>query len=115
MLHIVGAWAKVDRIMLGQLKTSEMSNEITATLELLDVQGAAITVDAMGCQTAIAEKIINKEAQYVLAVKQNQSSLYVTMEEYFNGHRMDRPNQPNGPNMFTKSMDMAGIANELLK
>jgi len=85
-LHIVSAWVKEDKITLGQLKTSEKSNEITAIpelLDMLDVRGAAITVDAMGCQTAIAEKIISKEAQYVLAVKQNQGNLYTAMEEYF--------------------------------
>lgn len=85
-LHIVSAWVKEDQISLGQLRTSEKSNEITAIpelLRLLDVRGAVVTIDAMGCQTAIAEEIVKQEANYVLAVKQNQGNLYEAMSEYF--------------------------------
>ena len=85
-LHIVSAWVKEDRITLGQVRTSEKSNEITAIpelLKLLDVRGACVTIDAMGCQTAIAEEIVEQEANYVLAVKQNQGNLYEAISEYF--------------------------------
>lgn len=85
-LHIVSAWVKEDRITLGQVKTSEKSNEITAIpelLKLLDVRGACVTIDAMGCQTAIAEEIVAQEANYLLAVKQNQGNLYEAISEYF--------------------------------
>ena len=65
----------------------EKSNEITAIPELLDaldIRGAAVTIDAMGCQTEIARKIVGSQADYVLAVKRNQPSLFEAMEEYFN-------------------------------
>lgn len=78
-LHLVGAWASKQNILLGQVKTEEKSNEIDAIPELLniiDVEGATITIDAMGCQKKIAEQIIKKNANYVLSLKQNQESLY---------------------------------------
>lgn len=78
MLHIVSAWASNNRILLGQVKTAEKSNEITAIPELLDmidVEGSIVTIDAMGCQQEIAKKIVDKKADYVLALKDNQPSL----------------------------------------
>lgn len=77
-LHIVSAYASMQRICLGQLAVDEKSNEITAIpklLELLTLQGCIVTIDAMGCQKEIAEKIISKKADYVLMVKDNQSAL----------------------------------------
>jgi predicted transposase YbfD/YdcC len=77
-VHIVSAWASQNKLVLGQLATEVKSNEITAIpklLELLDIKGCIITIDAMGTQTAIAEKIIEKEGDYILAVKGNQGSL----------------------------------------
>jgi len=78
-IHMVSAFATQARLVLGQIKTEEKSNEITAIpalLDLLSLKGAIVTIDAMGCQTAIAEKIVAKEADYVLALKGNQSTLF---------------------------------------
>jgi predicted transposase YbfD/YdcC len=77
-VHIVSAWANSNQLSLGQVKVDEKSNEITAIPKLLDVlslQGTIVTIDAMGCQKEIAEKIIKKEADYILAVKGNQGNL----------------------------------------
>ena len=78
-IHMVNAWASETGIVLGQLRTSEKSNEITAIPELLDmleVSGCIVSIDAMGCQTAIAQKIRDKGADYLLAVKGNQNTLH---------------------------------------
>ena len=88
-LHIVSAWASEQGIALGQLACEEKSNEITAIPELLDqidVKGAVVTIDAMGCQKAIAKKIITGGGEYVLAVKGNQKTLYNTIRELFNSY-----------------------------
>lgn len=85
-IHIVSAWVREDGISLGQVRTGEKSNEITAIPELLDsldIYGSTVTIDAIGCQTTIAEKIIEKQANYVLAVKNNQPTLREEMAEYF--------------------------------
>ena len=77
--HIVSAFAARERLVLGQVKVDEKSNEITAIpalLDALDVAGAVVTIDAMGCQTAIAGKIVAKGADYVLALKGNQGALH---------------------------------------
>lgn len=84
--HIVSAWSKEDGFCLGQKTVMEKSNEITAIpllLETLQIKGNVITIDAMGTQTAIAEKIKNKRADYILAVKGNQKTLYNDIKEYF--------------------------------
>jgi len=86
-IHVVSAWASENRITLGQVKTEEKSNEITAIpelLNLLEIKGCIVTIDAMGCQKAIAEKIIDKEADYVLALKGNQANLYEDVQLLFN-------------------------------
>ena len=86
-IHIVNAWISTNGLILGQLKTSEKSNEITAIPELLDilfVKDCIITIDAMGCQKDIAEKIIDKKADYVLALKGNQPLLHENIVEWFN-------------------------------
>jgi predicted transposase YbfD/YdcC len=78
-IDMVSAWATANHLVLGQVKVDEKSNEITAIpqlLEALEVAGCIVTIDAMGCQTEIAEKIIEQEAQYVLALKENQGNLY---------------------------------------
>jgi predicted transposase YbfD/YdcC len=85
-IHLVSAFASEAGIVLGQVKTSEKSNEITAIpelLEWLDVRGAIVTIDAMGCQKAIAEKIIEKGGDYLLALKGNQSSLHNDVRLHF--------------------------------
>lgn len=84
--HIVSAWSREDGFCLGQKAVSEKSNEITAIPELLDkiqIKGQIITIDAMGTQKTIAEKIRNKRADYVLALKGNQAGLYEDVELYF--------------------------------
>jgi predicted transposase YbfD/YdcC len=77
-LHVVRAWVVQNGLVLGQLATDAKSNEITAVpelLELLSLKGALVTLDAMGTQVANAEKILEKEADYVMAVKDNQPTL----------------------------------------
>jgi predicted transposase YbfD/YdcC len=78
LVHMVSAWSQSNHMTLGQIKVDEKSNEITAIpklLELLAIKGCIVTIDAMGCQIAIAEKIREKEADYLLAVKGNQGTL----------------------------------------
>lgn len=85
-IHVISAYSSMNGVVLGQLKTSEKSNEITAMpelIDLLDVKGKIITTDAMGCQRDIAEKIRNKEGDYLLSVKRNQGKLYRSIEEAF--------------------------------
>jgi predicted transposase YbfD/YdcC len=78
-IHMVSAWATEDKLSLGQVAVDEKSNEITAIpelLRLLEITGAVVTIDAMGCQKEIAGVIRDGEADYVLAVKENQPTLY---------------------------------------
>jgi predicted transposase YbfD/YdcC len=78
MLHAVSAWAAEQQVFLGQVLTDAKSNEITAIpklLELLDLHGALVTIDAMGCQKAIAKQIVEQGGDYVLTVKENQGHL----------------------------------------
>lgn len=85
-IHMVSAWASQAGLSLGQVKTEAKSNEITAIpvlLEMLEINGCIVTIDAMGCQTDIAEKIIEKKAGYVLAVKANQKHLHEAISDYF--------------------------------
>jgi len=84
--HMVSAWASNNNLVLGQVKVSEKSNEITAIprlLELITVKGCTVTIDAMGCQQEIASKIIEKGANYVLAVKENQKQLHQDIIDEF--------------------------------
>lgn len=77
-LHLVSAWACEARLTLGQVATEAKSNEITAIpllLELLNLKGATVTIDAMGCQKEIAQKIVDREADYLLALKDNHPKL----------------------------------------
>jgi predicted transposase YbfD/YdcC len=78
-IHMVSAWATTNRLVLGQLKVDDKSNEITAIPELLkalDIAGCIVTIDAMGCQKSIASQIIEQHGDYVLALKANQETLY---------------------------------------
>jgi len=78
-IHMVSAWASTNRLVLGQLKVDEKSNEITAIpalLRMLALKGCIVTVDAMGCQTEITQTIIDQGGDYVLALKGNQGSLH---------------------------------------
>jgi len=82
-IHMVSAWATENKLSLGQVVVDEKSNEIPAIpelLQLLEISGALVTIDAMGCQTEIAERIRGKGADYILAVKQNQPTLYERVE-----------------------------------
>jgi predicted transposase YbfD/YdcC len=82
-IHMVSAFAARQRLVLGQVKVAEKSNEIVAIprlLDMLSVEGAVVTIDAMGCQREIAKKIIDKKADYVLALKGNQGSLREDVE-----------------------------------
>lgn len=83
-IHMVSAWATETKLSLGQMVVDAKSNEITAIpelLRLLDVSGALVTIDAMGCQQEIADLIREGDGDYVLAVKQNQPTLYERVEE----------------------------------
>lgn len=85
-INTVSAWASENQLVLGQVQTQEKSNEITAVPELLQVlelSGCIVTLDAMGCQTAIVEQIVNQDADYVICVKGNQSNLESDIREYF--------------------------------
>jgi predicted transposase YbfD/YdcC len=85
-LHVVSAWAVVNRLTLGQVATDAKSNEITAIpelLALLDLRGAVVTIDAMGCQKEIAADIVGGGGEYVLAVKENQPHLSEDIERAF--------------------------------
>ena len=83
---MVSAWASTNRLVLGQEATEEKSNEITAIpklLELLELKGCIVTIDAMGCQHAIAAQIIAQGGEYVLGLKGNQSHLQEAVEDFF--------------------------------
>ena len=87
-VHLVSAWASANRLTLGQVKTEEKSNEITAIpqlLQLLELKGCIVTIDAMGCQKDIAQGILGRGADYVLAVKENQGWLYDDVRDLFAG------------------------------
>ena len=83
---MVSAWASEQKVVLGQVKTQEKSNEITAIpelLNLLELNGCIVTLDAMGCQKEIARKIVDKQADYLLSLKRNQEGLYNEVLELF--------------------------------
>lgn len=85
-LRMVSAWAAENRLVLGQVKTEEKSNEITAIpdlLRLLELSGCIVTIDAMGCQTKIAAQIVEQKGDYVLSLKGNQGTLHKDVEDYF--------------------------------
>ncbi len=84
-LHMVSAWNCGNGLVLGQQKVGDKSNEITATpklLDLLDVKGVTVTLNAMGCQHAIAKKIQSRGVDYVIALKDNQSTLNGEVQAY---------------------------------
>ena len=85
-IHMVSAWAQQNSLVLGQVKVDEKSNEITAIPELLkqlDLTGTVVTIDAMGCQTTIAEQIIEQQGDYVLSLKGNQGNLHDDVKTWF--------------------------------
>jgi predicted transposase YbfD/YdcC len=85
-IHMVSAWATESQLVLGQTKVDEKSNEITAIpalIDLLELSGRIVTIDAMGCQKEIARKIVEQGADYVLALKSNQGKLYADAQTLF--------------------------------
>jgi predicted transposase YbfD/YdcC len=91
-VHMVSAWSRSNQLVLGQVKTEEKSNEVTAIPALLDlicVKGALVTIDAAGTQTAIAKQIVDKGGDYFLAVKANQPTLHDAVVEHFLGPQFE--------------------------
>ena len=85
-IHMVNAWCNMNHLVMGQVATDDKSNEITAIpklLKLLDLKGATVTIDAMGCQTKIAQQIVDQGGDYVLVVKANQGSLHEDVKLLF--------------------------------
>ena len=104
-VHMVSAWATGNRMVLGQVKTEDKSNEITAIprlLELLRLEGCLVTIDAMGCQKDIASKIVDRGADYMLGVKDNQPTLSATISGMFEEALRD-PDFPTPANHHTTS------------
>ena len=91
-IHMVSAWATANHISLGQVVVEEKSNEITAIpklLQILEISGCLVTIDAMGCQTEIAKQIIAAGADYVLTPKGNQPTLQQGIKDFFDDHLED--------------------------
>jgi len=91
-IQMVSAWATANQIRLGQVVVDAESNEITAIpklLEILELSGALVTIDAAGCQTEIAQKILDGDGEYILAVKGNQPKLRAGIKRYFDDHLAD--------------------------
>jgi predicted transposase YbfD/YdcC len=85
-IHMVSAWASANRLVLGQRKVDAKSNEITAIpqlIKVLELTGCIVTIDAMGCQKQIAHQIIERQADYVLALKNNQGNLFTDVQQIF--------------------------------
>jgi predicted transposase YbfD/YdcC len=85
-IHVVSAWATQNRLVLGQCKVEDKSNEITAIpqlLRVLEVSGCVVTIDAMGCQKEIARSIVERDGDYVLAIKGNQGNLFEDIQQIF--------------------------------
>jgi predicted transposase YbfD/YdcC len=90
LIHLVSVWSASQRLVLGQTKVSEKSNEITAIpplLEMLAIRGCLVSIDAMGCQTEIAKMIVEQGADYVLALKGNQGDLHTDVAQLFTSAR----------------------------
>ena len=112
-IHMVSAWASAEHLVLGQLKTDAKSNEITAIpdlLQMLALEGCIVTIDAMGCQTAIAGQIVDQGAAYVLALKENQGTTYQHVVEFFDRFLDPLPESsspPTPPPEETHTLDVA--------
>ena len=104
---MVSAFAARQRLVLGQIKVADKSNEIIAIPKLLDmlaIEGAIVTIDAMGCQRDIAQKILDKKADYVLALKGNQGSLRDDVELFVDGAEGQELRGYQGQPATTRSM-----------
>jgi predicted transposase YbfD/YdcC len=101
-LEIVSAWLSENELVLAQLAIPEGGNEITVIpelLELLDLQGATVTVDAIGCQTEIAETIVEQGGEYILSLKKNQKTLLTAVQDLFED-RLKHPQSPESAETF---------------
>lgn len=110
-IHMVSAWAVENGVVLGQVKTDAKSNEITAIPELLNVlslEGCMVTIDAMGCQRAIAQQIVDQGGDYLLAVKDNQPTLYQAVLRAFEHAEAD----PEAPALTTYTTHNCGHGRE---
>jgi len=118
--HMVSAFATEARLVLAQQKVDDKSNEITAIpklLDLLNLEGQIVMIDAMGCQTAIAEKIIDQGGDYVLALKGNQGTLSQDVELFLNAEAAKKKRQRQlkiGVNTLTAAMLVLKHVNALL-
>jgi predicted transposase YbfD/YdcC len=104
-LHLVSAWAAENRLVLGEVPVDDKSNEITAIpklLGILELSGAIVTIDALGCQKEIAAKVREKEADYVLAVKENHPHLYQDLSDHFDRALEDEEILPRSRRRATK-------------
>ncbi|MCX6050261.1 MAG: ISAs1 family transposase [Chloroflexi bacterium] len=105
-INMVSAWATENRLVLGQRKVDDKSNEITAIptlLAMLNIKDCIITIDAMGCQRQIAQSIVEQEADYVLALKGNQPELQQAVSDYFLA--LLDPKQPLPPCAYLRTVD----------
>ena len=106
LIHTVSVWSASQRLVLGQKKVNEKSNEITAIpplLKMLTLQGCLVSIDAMGCQTEIAKTIVEEGADYVLALKGNQGNLYDDVKQLFTTARCQ--NFTNISHQFYESVE----------
>lgn len=113
-IHMVSAWASENHISLGQVVVDAKSNEITAIpklLQMLEIKGSLVTIDAMGCQVEIAQQTINQQADYVLAVKGNQPTLHNGIISHFAEHLND-PGVFKGRNFYQTSEQAHGRETE---
>lgn len=98
-IHMVSAWASQNSLVIGQVKVDEKSNEITAIpqlLKILEIQGCIITIDAMGTQKEIAQKIIQRGGDYILSLKGNQGNIHQDVKQLFNWvHKTNFENIPH--------------------
>ncbi len=105
-IAMVSAWATANHLVLGQVQVRAKSNEITAIPELLrmlEVSGCIVTLDAIGCQPRLVAKIVKKEADYVLAVKQNQGQLFEDVKDLFAGCQEEK--FVHVPHNYTKTIE----------
>lgn len=106
--YIVNAWASANRLVLGQLKVADKSNEITAVphlLRALELAGCIVTVDAMGCQTQIAKEIIEADADYVLALKGNQETAFAEVKSFLDDAVAQAQAQPPPELLFLETVE----------
>lgn len=107
-IHMVSAWAAENGVVLGQVRTDEKSNEITAIpklLETLHLQGCIVTIDAMGCQKAVVKDIVEKGADYVISLKGNQGTLHEKTKDFFEEAREER--FETVPHAYTETRESA--------